>query len=93
MTTSLYAAFNILTGRIIGKVVERTRSEELLSYLRQIDRCHPKFKDPHIILDDRSAHETQEIRDWLTARPYVHFHFTANQRVLVERCRGVVCPA
>ena len=50
-TTSLYAAFNILTGRIVGKVAARTRAKEFLSFLRQIDRRHPKGKDLHIILD------------------------------------------
>ena len=75
-TTSLYAAFNILTGRITGRVAARTRAKEFLSFLRQIDRKHPKKKELHIILDNHSAHKTKEIRDWLEARPYIHFHFT-----------------
>jgi transposase len=87
-TTSLYAAFNILTGRIIGKVAERTRSKEFLSFLRQIDRRHPKGKDLHIILDNHSAHKTQEIRDWLTARPYIHFHFTPTSASWLNAVEG-----
>jgi transposase len=87
-TTSLYAAFNILTGRIMGKVAERTRSKEFLSFLRQIDRRHPKGKDLHIILDNHSAHKTQEIRDWLAARPYIHFHFTPTSASWLNAVEG-----
>jgi transposase len=74
-TTSLYAAFHSLTGRIMGKVAERTRSKAFFSFLRQIDRRHPKDKDLHIILDNHSAHKTKAVRAWLAARPYIHFHF------------------
>ena len=87
-TTSLYAAFNILTGRIMGKVAARTRAKEFLSFLRQIDRRHPKGKDLHIILDNHSAHKTKEIRDWLEARPYVHFHFTPTSASWLNAVEG-----
>ena len=87
-TTSLYAAFNILTGRIVGKVAERTRSKEFLSFLRQIDRRHPKGKDLHIILDNHSAHKTKEIRDWLAARPYIYFHFTPTSASWLNAVEG-----
>lgn len=87
-TTSLYAAFNILTGRIIGKVAPRTRAKEFLSFLRQIDRRHPKGKDLHIILDNHSAHKTQEIRDWLEAKPYIHFHFTPTSASWLNAVEG-----
>jgi transposase len=56
-------------------VAERTRSKAFLSFLRQIDRRHPKDKDLHIILDNHSAHKTKAVRDWLAARPCIHFHF------------------
>lgn len=87
-TTSLYAAFNILTGRIIAKVAARTRAKEFLSFLRQIDRRHPKGKDLHIILDNHSAHKTKEIRAWLEARPYIHFHFTPTSASWLNAVEG-----
>jgi transposase len=87
-TTSLYAAFNILTGRIIGKVAARTRAKEFLSFLRQIDRHHPKEKDLHIILDNHSAHKTQEVRNWLEDRPYIHFHFTPTSSSWLNAVEG-----
>jgi len=87
-TTSLYAAFNILTGRIVGKVAARTRAKEFLSFLRQIDRRHPKGKQLHIILDNHSAHKTKEIPDWLEARPYIQFHFTPTSASWLNAVEG-----
>ena len=87
-TTSLYAAFNILTGRVIGKVAARTRSKEFLSFLRQIDRRHPKGLDLHIILDNHSAHKTKDVMAWLEQRPYVHFHFTPTSASWLNAVEG-----
>lgn len=87
-TTGLYAAFNILTGRVIGKVAARTRSKEFLSFLRQIDRRHPKGLDLHIILDNHSAHKTKAVMAWLEARPYVHFHFTPTSASWLNAVEG-----
>jgi len=87
-TTSLYAAFNILTGRVIGKVAARTRSKEFLSFLRQIDRRHPKHLDLHIILDNHSAHKTKEVMTWLEKRPHIHFHFTPTSSSWLNAVEG-----
>jgi transposase len=72
----------------VGKVAARTRAKEFLSFLRQIDRRHPKGKDLHIILDNHSAHKTKEIRDWLEARPYIHFHFTPTSASWLNAVEG-----
>lgn len=87
-TTSLYAAFNILTGRVLGKVTKRTRSKEFLSFLRQIDRQHPKGKELHIILDNHSAHKTPAVNEWLEQRPYIHFHFTPTSASWLNAVEG-----
>ncbi len=87
-TTSLYAAFNILTGRVIGKVAARTRSKEFLSFLRQINRRHPKGLELHIILDNHSAHKTKEVMTWLEKRPYIHFHFTPTSASWLNAVEG-----
>lgn len=75
-TTSLYAAFNILTGEVIGQVKDRHRSREFLGFLKHIYNITPKKKDLHIILDNYSAHKTAEVMDWVNARPRIHLHFT-----------------
>jgi transposase len=73
---------------VIGKVAARTRAKEFLSFLRQIDHRHPKDKQLHIILDNHSAHKTQEIRNWLQARPYIHFHFTPTSASWLNAVEG-----
>jgi len=87
-TTGLYAAFNILTGRVTGQVAARTRSKEFLSFLRHIDRNHPKGHDLHIILDNHSAHKTKEVKAWLAKRPYIHFHFTPTSSSWLNAVEG-----
>jgi transposase len=87
-TTSLYAAFNILTGQVIGKVTARARAKEFLSFMRQIDRRHPKGLDLHIILDNHSAHKTKEVMAWLDKRPYIHFHFTPTSSSWLNAVEG-----
>ena len=75
-TASLYAAFNTLTGKVIGKVAERTNSKEFLSFLKLLNRRTPSDRQLHIILDNLSAHKTQAVQEWVVANPRVHLHFT-----------------
>lgn len=75
-TASLYAAFNVLTGTVIGRVTKRHRAKEFLDFLRQIDRSTPKGLDLHLILDNSSTHKTAEINAWLKSHPRFKLHFT-----------------
>lgn len=75
-TTSLYAAFNILTGNVIGRVTKRHRAKEFLDFLKQIDRSTPKALDLHLILDNSSTHKTAEIKAWIESHPRFKLHFT-----------------
>ena len=75
-TASLYAAFDIATGDVIGRVTTRHRAKEFLGFLRQIDRVTPRRLDTHLILDNSSTHTTPEVRAWLERHPRFHVHFT-----------------
>ena len=75
-TTSLYAAFNTLTGKVIGKVTDKTNGKEFLSFLKLLNRRVSADKDLHIILDNLSAHKAPAVREWLEAHPRIHLHFT-----------------
>ena len=75
-TTSLYAAFDIATGEVIGRVTQRHRAKEFLDFLRQIDRATPADQQLHLILDNSSTHKTEEVRDWLAKHPRFRLHFT-----------------
>lgn len=87
-TTSLYAAFNILTGKVIGQVADRTRAKEFLSFIKQLDRRTPKGRDLHVILDNHSAHKTKEVMAWLTKHPRIHFHFTPTSSSWLNAVEG-----
>jgi transposase len=75
-TTNLYAAFNILTGEVMGRVTQRHRAKEFLDFLRQIERATPAELDLHLILDNSSTHKTQVVQAWLAKHPRIQLHFT-----------------
>jgi transposase len=87
-TTSLYAAFNTLTGTVIGKVADRTNSQEFLSFLKLLDRRTSADLQLHIILDNLSAHKTESVRDWVASRPRIHLHFTPTSSSWLNAVEG-----
>ena len=74
--TNLYAAFDILTGEVTGRITKRHRSQEFLDFLRQVEKLTPKNMELHIILDNSSTHKTEAVNTWLAAHPRIHTHFT-----------------
>lgn len=87
-TTSLYAAFNVLTGKVIGRVTQRHRAKEFLDFLRQIDRETPKDLDLHLILDNSSTHKTPEVKTWLAKHPRFKLHFTPTSASWLNAVEG-----
>jgi len=87
-TANLYAAFNTLTGKVIGKAAKRTNSKEFLSFLKLLDRRTHADKELHIILDNLSAHKTREIREWVDSRPRIHLHFTPTSSSWLNAVEG-----
>lgn len=75
-TVSLYAAFDIATGTVSGRITKRHRAKEFIDFLSQIDKEQPKELDLHLILDNSSTHKTKEVRTWLEAHPRFKLHFT-----------------
>jgi transposase len=75
-TTSLFAALNVKTGKIIGQCHRRHRSVEFRKFLDCIDKAVPPELDIHLIVDNYATHKTQIIRNWLAKRPRYHVHFT-----------------
>lgn len=87
-TASLYAAFNTLTGKVIGKVAYRTNSKEFLSFLKLLNRRTQADRQLHIILDNRSAHKTQAVQEWVAANPRIHLHFTPTSSSWLNAVEG-----
>lgn len=78
-TTSLYAAFDIATGRVIGRTNQKHRAKEYITFLNLIDtrmKSRKNNSEIHIILDNSSTHKTKEVMKWREAHPQYHFHFT-----------------
>src|SRR5271157_581104 len=87
-TTSLYAALELKTSRVIGQLHRRHRSTEFRRFLDRIEAQVPAGFDIHLILDNYGTHKTAIIRKWLAKRPRFHVHFTptsASWINLVER--------
>ena len=75
-TTTLFAALNVATGEVIGKLKRRHRSAEYISFLRHIDQTVPAELDIHLIVDNYSTHKSPKVKQWLLRHPRFHCHFT-----------------
>jgi transposase len=74
--TSLFAAFNIGDGTVIGELHRRHRAVEFLRFLRKIDKAVPAGLDVHLVCDNLATHKTPEVQQWLARHPRFHVHFT-----------------
>lgn len=75
-TTSLFAALNIKSGKVIGECYRRHRAREFRKFLDTIEANVPPDLDIHLILDNYGTHKTALIKRWLAKRPRYHVHFT-----------------
>jgi len=75
-TTSLFAALDVKTGKVIGECHRRHRSIEFVRFLNTIDVAVPADLDIHLVLDNYGTHKTSLIQRWLSKRPRYHLHFT-----------------
>jgi transposase len=87
-TTTLFAALDVLTGKVIGKCFARHRHEEFLRFLRTIDTSVPRKLQIHMIVDNYGTHTHPDVKAWLARHPRFHLHFTPTSSSwlnLVER--------
>jgi transposase len=87
-TTTLFAALNMLDGKVIGACMPRHRHREFLRFLKQIDQRTPADLDLHLIVDNYATHKTAAVKRWLKAHSRFHLHFTptsASWLNMVER--------
>jgi transposase len=92
-TTTLFAALDVATGRVIGQCMKRHRHQEWLRFLRAIDRSTPKTLDLHLIADNYATHKHPTVKAWLKRHPRFHMHFTptsASWLNQVERFFGLI---
>src|SRR4029450_1877766 len=74
--TSLFAAFNIHDGSVIGELHRQHRAVEFKKFLATIDKAVPGGLDVHVVCDNYGTHKTPAIKAWLASRPRFHLHFT-----------------
>ena len=75
-TTCLMAALDVATGKVIGQMVERHRSEEFVAFLDHVDEGIDPGTDVHVILDNVSSHKSATVNEWLKEHANWTFHFT-----------------
>ena len=75
-TTTLFAALNVLDGKVIGRCMQRHRHQEFIRFLNAIEAEVPVGKLVHVILDNYAAHKHPKVRAWLGRHPRFVFHYT-----------------
>ena len=75
-TTSLFAALDIATGRVIGQCYRRHRHQEFLKFLEVIDSKIPSDLDVHLVMDNYGTHKTPKVVRWFARHPHYRIHFT-----------------
>ena len=75
-TTTLFAALNVLDGRVIGRCMQQHRHEEFIRFLNDIERAVPAGKLVEAIVDNYATHKHPKVKAWLERHPRWTFHFT-----------------
>jgi transposase len=75
-TTSLFAALDIASGRVIGRCDQRHRAIEFRKFLAQVEHAVPADLDIHLVLDNYATHKAPPVKAWLARHPRYHLHFT-----------------
>jgi transposase len=75
-TTTLFAALDVASGKVIGEMHRRHRSKEFLAFLRTIDQAVPHKLEIHLVMDNYGTHKTPSVKGWLARHPRFHAHFT-----------------
>lgn len=87
-TASLYAAFDIMTDEVMGRITQRHRAKEFLDVLRQINSNTSAELDLHVILDNSSTHKTAAVKAWLEKHPRFKLHFTLTSASWLNAVEG-----
>lgn len=74
--TTLFAALDVASGRVIVSLHRRHRADEFKKFLLTLDKQTPPGLDLHLVLDNYAAHKAPAIKAGLLAHPRFHLHFT-----------------
>jgi transposase len=75
-TTTLFAALDILEGKVIGRCMHRHRHQEFIRFLNAVEHEVPAAKTVHVVLDNYATHKHPKVMAWLKRHQRFTFHFT-----------------
>jgi transposase len=87
-TTTLFAALNVLDGKVIGRNMRRHRHQEFIRFLNAIEREVLEGKAIHVILDNYAVHKHPKVRAWLARHPRWTCHFTPTSASWLNAVEG-----
>lgn len=87
-TTTLFAALDVLEGKVIGRCMQRHRHQEFIRFLNTIEAELPAGKLVHVILDNYATHKHARVRAWLKRHPRFAFHFTPTSASWLNAVEG-----
>ena len=88
-TTTLFAAFDVLEGKVIGQCMKRHRHQEFIRFLNLIDARVPTQLTVHVIIDNYAAHKHPKVLEWLARHPRFAFHFTPTSASWLNAVEGL----
>src|SRR6266567_4090612 len=88
-TTTLFAALDVLDGRVIGQCMSRHRHQEFIRFLNKINRETPAEQELHLIVDNYATHKHPKVRAWLERHKRFHFHFTPTSASWLNAVEGL----
>jgi transposase len=74
-TTTLFAALEVATGRVVDACYPRHRHQEFLKFLKQVAKAYPRRR-LHVVCDNYAAHKHPTVQAWLARNPRIQLHFT-----------------
>src|SRR6516225_1592230 len=87
-TTTLFAALNVLDGKVIGRCMQRHRHQEFIRFLNAVEASVPARKQVHAIADNYATHKHPKVREWLARHPRWTFHFTPTSASWLNAVEG-----
>jgi transposase len=74
-TTTLFAALEVATGKVVDACYPRHRNTEFLKFLKQVAKAYPRRR-LHIVCDNYRTHKHANVQAWLAKNPRITLHFT-----------------
>lgn len=87
-TTTLFAAFNVLEGSVIGRCMQRHTHQEFIRFLNTIENQVPANKQVHVVLDNYATHKHPKVVEWLGRHERFTFHFTPTSSSWINAVEG-----